>query len=201
MEAAVARIDSAMMTGGDLRVQGRSSIGWICCTGQNLIMAFADRGADCSQKRKDIIVRIAGVRTNIGRFVCNFVLLMLFIPRADATYCTQQQRFDEAYRESTDILVGKVDSYPRFSTVYPIKVSTVYKGRASDEIRIIGNGLDYVLQPGAEYLIYAKRGSDSRSLQLLVCGRTRELSKASADIQKLEEIAAARERRRKDRTK
>jgi hypothetical protein len=107
-----------------------------------------------------------------------------------ATICPQEQRFNKAYDESTDILVGKVDPYPRFSTIYSIQVERVYKGHASGHVKVVGGSSDdYILTPGSEYLVYGERADESLPLHVSICGRTRERSSAAADIKRLEEIA------------
>jgi hypothetical protein len=121
-------------------------------------------------------------------FFC-LIVATIFLPDLQATICKQEQKFEKAYDTSTDILVGRVDPYSRFTANYSIRVKRVYKGHASGHVRVVGGfSGDYILRPGSEYLIYAERADDSLPLHISVCSRTRERSKAAVDLRRLHEI-------------
>jgi hypothetical protein len=137
--------------------------------------------------------------------VAALVMMALLPDCASACSCavlpgTPQERVGEALSESTAVFSGKVveidrPSLPLTSSIAPetvtFRVSESWKGPERDTLEVktpvSGASCGYSFRSGEGYLVYASEASmvEAEGLEVLLCGETKPLSEAGADLEVL----------------
>ena len=141
------------------------------------------------------------VAVTITIFTCT---TLLSSGRAYACSCAvefgiaQQERAEKAFSQAGAVFAGRVADIedppsPMNSSMDPVtvtfKVSEVWKGPQSETLEVTtatsGASCGYEFRAGKEYLVYT-----SENLEVFLCGETKPLSEAKADLEVLGTVDA-----------